>query len=1101
MMHGVHDSSRDAEPLLQARSLENRLRSELEGVQLIAEIGLGTAQMTDVEQAVRDVLRLRGLSAFQRDYPAILLTYLAWEGLRSYGTNDKGNGFWSNLAIRQLAEQGTGERFVEALRRLRLPTFDEMVEAENAHTYVAMILLHAGLPASSATRFADRITTAMSDGFEGPEEVVAAFRRNERRIDDLPGPVRRFVTYGGNLVVDLVGRIVETLRLLGEGRQPDPSLVGLPDELVVALSASANTRISPLGARFPSPVVRLDPYLGVGPALDLPVVPTGLTNALDEWVIDGSDRARVAASTRDSHTVSLNPPDRVGWHVSARRAGHTVKHWRFEVDRAIVFRADGRLAPNQSSVQTSDLLLCPATFEIRGDGSDGPILTNGERFAPLAGRWSTWKIHEIDPGDYRRVWVGRADATLPAERTGVEFGVVQRRLATWVTDDVKGVVSSTGAEVVASPPHLDLRSLSGVIAPWSVSALDGSFASSVANLTGADTGLADLAELVPSDRIVNLDLMARGPLGSDTSLSAVLVPGLELILPDRALAPDEESDVLISAKGLTINGEQDITTLHVPPAERRLQIEVADTTGATVNLEVVVPRVSWRVGDHSFRCDLTTVDLEEVAGLALTVRLGLEASVQLRADVAGQPTQIEGPFTTVGDNGIWVFHLDRFADVIRLASVPKVRLQLMVDHEPPVDVLDVVARYEAHDITAHSLTDDGVSLVELRFSENRRFRNRHLELWSLRRTWEAPRLVAIADDADGHALVELSDTPPGAYLGRMCIPDDWGRPSRPLSGAPDTTVIEVGTLHQQQAHLRSLRPDVPLEAFERILSERGRLEPQVALAVAPEAIQVISALLHTDGVNGATKQDFPAAVETLFTDARTAARAIENSVVLDDKADALRFSIVTLADALGCAVSVGDADPLDRLWRQAPILAAALQPLASDAWLDATGAVPAFATDPTRPEMAAPIFEGSGLNNQFISRSAEQLALILDVLALNDTGPLTYGGFILAMFELLDYSAQYGSAELERWRSVHNRLNDGRCRTDPIAQSFLDALAPTPGSTGWAGLPQDVQAAAFHLTAIPDEQTAAARALFEAARFCPRLVVRTLLVAVVVSQS
>jgi hypothetical protein len=102
------------------------------------------------------------------------------------------------------------------------------------------------------------------------------------------------------------------------------------------------------------------------------------------------------------------------------------------------------------------------------------------------------------------------------------------------------------------------------------------------------------------------------------------------------------------------------------------------------------------------------------------------------------------------------------------------------------------------------------------------------------------------------------------------------------------------------------------------------------------------------------------------------------------------------------------------------------------------------------------------------------------------------------MFDLLDRVATDGPTEVDRWRSMHARLNDQRCRRDPVHSSFLDPLEPEHHVARWARFPQDLLAAAFHLADTPAERRAATRALLDAVPLAPSLVTRSLLLAALI---
>jgi hypothetical protein len=109
--------------------------------------------------------------------------------------------------------------------------------------------------------------------------------------------------------------------------------------------------------------------------------------------------------------------------------------------------------------------------------------------------------------------------------------------------------------------------------------------------------------------------------------------------------------------------------------------------------------------------------------------------------------------------------------------------------------------------------------------------------------------------------------------------------------------------------------------------------------------------------------------------------------------------------------------------------------------------------------------------------------------------PLLWGGYLDAAFALLRET--WPTRELvSQWRSANAHLNDQRVRAEPLCEHYLQALASPESAPAWCRFPQDVLAAAIHVTRRIGERAPARVALAGAAVIAPALVERSLLLAI-----
>lgn len=1085
--------------------IDRNLTDELADVRLIAEIGLSTDRMDVVEAAVRAVLRLRGRDALLADYPALLSTYLAGEGLRSYGKNDKGNGYWNLLSVVELRQESSvvGAAFRDALERLKLPNFALAVEAEGGRTNLMPILLHAGIAASSVHRFWESIRELMVCGAEDAVDVVAAFRRTPTLLAHLPQPVRRLVSYGGDLVVDLVDRIIETEQLLAANREPQPASVGLPDDIVAALVAGARrTRRRP-PTRLPRPRISIDPYSGSGPELELPPVPPGRNGRV--WILEGAAQRRVVTSAAQTITIDLLQPDRSGWVVRITN-GQVVEHtWFLNGGVVTVFGADGTMSKDQSGVRPGDLVLCPATLDVRVDAPDGAAATDPPgQFPPLIGPWSGWCLHRIAsdvPAGARLLVGGRGD--LAARLGGREhhLQVLDQRRASWVTAPVPGVVATSGDPVLSKVPRLRVDGL-GPLRSWRIVSITEGTSVPAVELDRDTDGCLDIRRLLAGRSMQEIDLVARGPLGSDTRLRALLVTDLEVVRPEHAIAPDEDCEIAIDGPGLVIGDTAAPALIRPEPGATRSRVQLSDGSASTHEVDLVIPRVVWRIADGPFQGVMLDLAVEDVADAVLGVRLGVPGDVALVL-LDGEDTLFSGPaHRAVGDHGVWNFRLAELADTIRASGLPRIRLCVNVDGRLLIDVALVRARYVVTRLDAVGSTVEGtLAVLHFAFTEEHRFRGREIVLWPLERPWAPPRRLSVPDDADSGVLLELVDPVPGRYLAHLTLADEWNPSGRPQPGEVGTVLLHLGDPAMLQRYIRLLPDDDPLPAFERALLTGGRVPEEHAPAVAGHAVRLMARLLELDGADAVESSLFRTAENALFVDPQVAAREIAAAEVSDEPDSALRFAAAIFPDVLDCPLHT-DEDPQSTtsLWRRCAPAAAALQPRLSARWVEHLGWASDFdRNDKRRPDTVDGLPDrGTALDARWLSRKPQELEQIRVHLSLSDDGPLSHTGFVLAMFELLVWIAAHDVGEIEHWRSKHARLNDKRCRRDPVHSSFLDPLEPPADVARWTRFPQDVLAAAIHLAETDNERCAATHALMDAVTIAPRIVTRSLLLAAVI---
>ena len=300
-----------------------------------------------------------------------------------------------------------GYEFLRALRSLELETFDQLVEQEQAHRWVTRILAHGGIPRSCLQPLLELLTKEIAAGAVDAAELLASWRVHNARLAGLHQPTRRFLLYGGQPSVDLLDRCLELMRERRSDRaMPSAQESGLPQYLVDAIAALRPDRIrrpgTGRGLAVPRPVVRLDPYSGLGPTIVLPAVASELADG--SWRVDAG-----AALSRYEPSALTDTPMR----LSPARS-YSVEFVSSDGERRLfTFEALGRLPVLLLDPDTERLLrdptmlaadeawvLSPPGMELRARRSDSsePVeLRHIQDLPEPAGAWAGWSLRAPGP--------------------------------------------------------------------------------------------------------------------------------------------------------------------------------------------------------------------------------------------------------------------------------------------------------------------------------------------------------------------------------------------------------------------------------------------------------------------------------------------------------------------------------------------------------------------------------------------------------------------------------------------------------------------------------------------------------------------------------
>src|SRR3954451_11727003 len=118
--------------------LEREIRAGLAGARLVFELGIDRARYETIREIVERLARAgRRPDDLRRSHPALYVSYLVFTGVYRYQSGTLWTEVPDDIGRQNL---DPGQAFYDALRTLKLETFDRIVESERAHTWLTRIL-------------------------------------------------------------------------------------------------------------------------------------------------------------------------------------------------------------------------------------------------------------------------------------------------------------------------------------------------------------------------------------------------------------------------------------------------------------------------------------------------------------------------------------------------------------------------------------------------------------------------------------------------------------------------------------------------------------------------------------------------------------------------------------------------------------------------------------------------------------------------------------------------------------------------------------------------------------------------------------------------
>lgn len=1111
--------------------LERSLRENLREINLVGELDLNPESELYLQaQSVLERVFRNGQELAH--YPASVVVYLVSEGIYRY----RGGAYWDQLSlspalqVNQVAKLGPS--FLTSLEALSLETFASVQLEENALRFVMPILLHGGIPRHSAADLWKLLLVELNAGLDEADQMLAKWNGSRWSSGSLDKPVQRFFRHGGSFAVDLLQRMIDLIeyvseigldRSFDEGISTLAEYAGLPAYLpdtLLQIGQIHETR----GPRLPRPQVTLDPYSGEGPAMILP--PYSGANQSERWFLRwGSSTESLPTSRVEGREHPLEPADH--WNVALGSSGREWSRGGVEGLRVFFFdsRTRGLLIDQRRIRAGSVIALAHRSCEFLHLDSEGsiPIV---EELPEATGPWSGWVPHLLDLSQLRGFRIrdnsqDGATCAISISALGEQPSLLEMPL--------QGVSDDLGRTIFSSLPTLVVDTSAISATSWNVRFRfdSGSTAeSNLHDLTLTDEGYKLNSLLGNFETQVAGELFVRGPLGSDFRTRFVVIEGLRLTAIEEVIHPDKEISITASAPGATLNGEKYSTILHFPAKKDVLPLMISTAVGE-VELLVTIPRVLWfiRTSDgirRSFDSQteaLSLRDLERGIIDALLVRARRQAIVQLHLIIDGKPYQSSNFHDTAGTDGQWTFSLREFATSAALSGKSKLDFRLDIDSIELIP-LSIFMEHQVSEISVESVVDkdEGFTLCQIHWRENRNFEDRCVWFWSQSRPWSEPYRHDIDNSASGSTeiFVAHASLPPGPYLLEIGLHDPWIERSRPSLRASNVAKVAIGNPSDVNPHLKSLDKDEPLQCLELVVAQRQNGAALRAFGPLLSTIshQIGAVLASIIDERGEAVSAHPVARELfqiICSFPEVLLSSLEDIDRLGTSEDVTRFMIVMLPEILNSEISEFPSEIHERLWRISMLAGAGtdltfgITPEANDRWERYAGWSPAMRLedDDEGAHFSTGLhmlpFLGTSIDRQLSVLPREQLEQIIDDvelhLKIDEMLILQSGAFQQAGLHLLK-SISVDQVELVNiWRSRYGRLNDLRARCNNLVELALDAIGHIDGAPAWTNFLQELLASAVHLMTVPNSRPVATMALTDALAISPNLVTRNLLIA------
>ena len=741
--------------LVEERDLiEVEIHRQIKSVRLVFELGFPSELVAQAKSVVESAGRLL-VRNDRIQYPASFVLYIV-----SLAKDRRGRIFWTSDEVAPLCRQigrephQLAELTLGAIKHLGLETFDDLVEEENALRIMTPVTMHSGIPVNNVTDLVCLLDVAVRRLRYTPEEQIQYWSATPHGFAGLWAAPRRLFQGGNAIAIDLLEQFNEALR------NPNaPEVSGLPRHLVEAINRVEIVRNRQIGVgthskrSVPQAFIEVDAHSSLGPVIRLPKVDV---NEIKRWRLVGTNDTDIKAEADDETLVRLLPNK--DYEVSAIGTDGIVaqsKFFRSYRDLPVIFFS-----------ATSGQLLERHSTGIHYDGDEIIVMTHpkvafvgmsdeDDNAVVCTGSWDGWKIRRL------RLVLGQ-----------------QLSVFDTVHAESKEIIPFLRPTVRPSLVHVLQSELA-------VTCLNGEIFVDVPLLRidagGADTSIVrvnvrregeveiskKLSELISSES--NYDLSDF--FGSDGEYRVSVIGPLGLRMPEkrivllRGLECAQDPPLGLPDQSVTVE-------LNLPMMSTEVQIPADQTEGfvniAGIEVSIHPLRVVWSIsiGNRTpsrMASDLfsfTTNEVNNPSELNLFVRTGMPCTMEVEM-TDGFSLVHSATFEVPGRR---VINLGEFVKFAADFGSETHTLFARVGSSPLFTLGRITSDYVVSLSALVLRTADDSEIAELAFTENKRFTNRVIRVWSLDRPWEPSWSIPLPDDVvDSFSFVLPDGLPAGRH--------------------------------------------------------------------------------------------------------------------------------------------------------------------------------------------------------------------------------------------------------------------------------------------------------------------------------------------------
>lgn len=486
-----------------------------------------------------------GAATLARKYPALTLVSLVGHAALAYDQGRYWESFWGELGIDrdQSFENTLRQELGWLLRRFGMREYPEL---KGSYSYIMVMAMHAGIPVHCLGDLIDVIEHHRLVGRERSGAAVFEWLTEpgmEYRLGQLDVPVRNFLQLGGDVAVDILGRIMDFIEFTADHSEVWNNLdlstetTGLPTILLDGLIERLRERPIGGGNAVSSHSRRGVPVIGYSMADDQITVgvPYPATAPESPWRVSfGGDTRQVYAErgwgVDGDHPLTPVPVTRPVREVVLHHDGSGDQYRIAVVDTAdplLLFDIEGQLLPRRSALPRDVVLAVhPGDAQVVDAAGGGSVPSHEDVRSPSG--WRGWRAHTIDLTDHDSIQLRRGGTALGLIREVRAVGA-----PTFETPDpLEGVTTTNGLSVYAQRPLVVLPKYRGTEpVEWRVRVRHAGRSDWLVTEdweSSSEQACLDPFDELPPGLLGHFEVVVSGPLGSDLRASLFLAEGLSV---------------------------------------------------------------------------------------------------------------------------------------------------------------------------------------------------------------------------------------------------------------------------------------------------------------------------------------------------------------------------------------------------------------------------------------------------------------------------------------------------------------------------------------------------------------------------------------------